>query len=365
MNVFISWSGDRGKVLAVALYDWLRRVIQPLKPWMSDESIPKGSQWTTELAKGLKEHDVGILCVTPESQEAPWLLFEAGALSKALDKARVYPILLGMDISELEGPLSQFQGTRFEKDDIFKLLKDLNGRLGTSALDLDVLKDAFERHWNELEQRVQWETAKITVLLDRASVKSVITTLTHHGYSTPLVGRCMHVSAGFESHSLYGAILPIVKRRLYIFGRKNRKLFDKEYRAFFSGLPDRLRNGFDFKCLFLDPSAPNSVISAAHRSSTFLEELNLSIEHATTVMREIGVDATDVFRFYSIHRPYALLVADDAVCVSPSKLGKDGKTEPYTNSPFSLCDAISPCGKNLIDVFLSFWNIGAKPPDIQ
>jgi hypothetical protein len=95
-NVFISWSGDRSEKMAAALYSWLPMVLQSAKPWMSKEDIEKGSRGLDEIGKALDAMSVGIICLTPENVEKPWILFEAGALSKAMgEKTRVCPYLFG------------------------------------------------------------------------------------------------------------------------------------------------------------------------------------------------------------------------------------------------------------------------------
>src|ERR1700684_2611083 len=85
-NVFISWSGERSIHIAEALRWWLKMVVQATKPFMSKTDIDKGSRWHIELAKALESMKVGIICLTPENLSASWLLFEAGALSKTMDK---------------------------------------------------------------------------------------------------------------------------------------------------------------------------------------------------------------------------------------------------------------------------------------
>ena len=94
------------------------------------------------------------MCVTSENQSAPWLLFETGALSKALDSARVCPLVLDIDPTELKGPLSQFQATRVTKSDIRALLSTLNRQLETPVADahLDTLHDVL---WPKLESKLK------------------------------------------------------------------------------------------------------------------------------------------------------------------------------------------------------------------
>src|SRR5262249_14346074 len=123
-NVFISWSGERSKMVAAALYDWLPMVVQSARPWMSEEDIEKGSRGLDEIAKALEALSVGIVCLTPENLDRPWILFEAGALSKALsDKTRVCPYLFGGLRSEnVKPPLGMFQTTEAVKDDTRKLV---------------------------------------------------------------------------------------------------------------------------------------------------------------------------------------------------------------------------------------------------
>ena len=46
LGVFISWSGERSKLLAREVVWWLPRVLSGIRPWMSDKDIPKGQRWS-------------------------------------------------------------------------------------------------------------------------------------------------------------------------------------------------------------------------------------------------------------------------------------------------------------------------------
>ena len=155
MKVFISWSGDISGKVARMLHDWLPSVIQSLEPYVSSEDIDKGRRWIADISGELEHSAFGILCVTKDSKDAPWLIFEAGALSKSVKQSRVAPFLFGVELSEIEeGPLSQFQATRFDKDDVNKLVHSLNSAGDVPSLDKGRLDNTFSRWWPELEAKL-------------------------------------------------------------------------------------------------------------------------------------------------------------------------------------------------------------------
>jgi hypothetical protein len=155
MKVFISWSGDMGKAVAEALCDWLPCVIQTVEPWVSSHDIERGARWNPALTKELELTKVGIICLTPDNLKAPWILFEAGALSKAVDATFVCPFLFRVENSDLEGPLAQFQTTRAQKQDTRELIRTINKSLGASALKEGTIDQVFEKWWPDLEQRLR------------------------------------------------------------------------------------------------------------------------------------------------------------------------------------------------------------------
>ena len=94
MKVFISWSGDLSHKVAIVIRDWLPAILQYVEPYVSSEDIDKGVRWSSDISKELDNSKFGILCVTKENFEAPWLNFEAGALGKSFETGRVSPFLL-------------------------------------------------------------------------------------------------------------------------------------------------------------------------------------------------------------------------------------------------------------------------------
>ena len=157
MKVFISWSGATSKALAEILRDWLPNVIQAIEPWMSAEDIDKGTWWFGELAGQLQEHRFGIICLNPDNIAAPWILFEAGALSKAIGKTYVCPYLFHLRPTDIPGnsPLAQFQASRSDKEDTKRLLITVNKALDKEALPEVRFNAIFEKWWPDLEEKLR------------------------------------------------------------------------------------------------------------------------------------------------------------------------------------------------------------------
>lgn len=154
MRVFICWSGERSKEVALALRDWLKKVIQCLEVFMSDVDIQVGEPWFTKIAESVNQTGFGIACITPENQKEPWLNFEGGGLLFALGKG-VCPLLIGLTRRELISPWDQLQFAIADKDGIRKMMQSLNDSVrGEGRLSEDNLKACFEVWWPHLEPKI-------------------------------------------------------------------------------------------------------------------------------------------------------------------------------------------------------------------
>ncbi|WP_421247229.1 toll/interleukin-1 receptor domain-containing protein [Aeromonas jandaei] len=154
MQIFLSWSGPRSYAIADALRNWLPKVIQSVRPWMSSEDISAGSRWLTEVSNKLDESRIGIICVTPENLSSPWLHFEAGALSKVLEQSRVCPLAFELTPGQISGPLSQFQSVTLDQAGVRKILFALNSELGERALQSTELDEIQSVWWPNLEAKI-------------------------------------------------------------------------------------------------------------------------------------------------------------------------------------------------------------------
>jgi hypothetical protein len=156
MKVFISWSGDLSRELAETLRDWLPCVLQSVKPFFTPNDTEKGTRWGHDIANELQGSSVGIFCMTKNNLNAPWIMFEAGALSKHIDSSKVCPILFdGVKNTDLVGPLTQFQTSIFSEIEIRKLIQTINNALPSGKLADKTLETTFEKFWPDLDQKIQ------------------------------------------------------------------------------------------------------------------------------------------------------------------------------------------------------------------
>ena len=153
MQLFIVWSGRTSEAIATALRDWLPDVINSIQPFASLVDMDAGSRWRTEVGTKLKEADFGIVCLTPSNLNSRWLNFEAGAISKALDEARVIPLLHDLANSDVRGPLAQFQMKMLDKRGVFETLATINKAL-VDSLPQARLERSFEVWWPSLEEKL-------------------------------------------------------------------------------------------------------------------------------------------------------------------------------------------------------------------
>ena len=153
MHVFISWSGELSKLLAEAIREWLPTMLQDVEPYFTPADIEKGAKWDNEISKHLEQSKFCIIALTRESLNSNWIMFEAG-ISRSVEKPRICTILFGIEATDLPGPLASFQGTKFTREDIYKLVQTINSNL-EKPIPQNALDKTFDKMWPDLEQIVR------------------------------------------------------------------------------------------------------------------------------------------------------------------------------------------------------------------
>ena len=127
-QIFISWSGENGKHISRILKNVLENDIfsQHLTCFVSDTDIASGEDWWNKIKKELKSAKLGIICLTKESTDSPWIHYEAGALVG--NNVRTIPLLFNCEINALKStPLNSRQSVKFhDKSKFFQMIRDIN-----------------------------------------------------------------------------------------------------------------------------------------------------------------------------------------------------------------------------------------------
>jgi len=170
-QVFLSWSGEQSRLIADALKQWLPRVFQGLRVWMSEHDIQAGERWRHTLYKQLETSNLGIVCLTPENLDSLWLVFEAGALSKAVNESRVIPYRFELKSTDIGPPLAQFQSVGADEKGTKSLIESIHAAIN-SPIPSSELPETFEVWWPHLEKFLSKITHRIDT--DRRSEREIL-----------------------------------------------------------------------------------------------------------------------------------------------------------------------------------------------
>lgn len=150
-QVFISWSGDRAKAIALVWKSLIEELFDVVDAFVSDSDISPGERGLNTIKEQLDGTSVGIPIVTRDNVNAPWINFESGALSKQVPNApvMVMPCLVDYeDPSELIGPLTQFQAKLLTKDGVGAILETI---ARANSIGWQRKKPGFEARWPHYE----------------------------------------------------------------------------------------------------------------------------------------------------------------------------------------------------------------------
>lgn len=159
MKVFLSWSKKPSEDYAKVIYEYLPMMINIKTEdiFMSKESINLGENGIGKINERLSESGFGLLFMTPNNKNETWLNFEAGAISKGLSTNRVTPLVFDAKTEEVlsGGPIANLQGIGYSKDNLLKIVLDINESLPKELLkDRVIVEKTFSILWSEISKKI-------------------------------------------------------------------------------------------------------------------------------------------------------------------------------------------------------------------
>lgn len=170
MKIFISWSGTLSEQVARVLKVWLKQhVHRTIEAFVSSVDIDMGTTWNSELRRELDEAAFGIICLTRENIDTKWIYFEAGVLSGKKQGANTAPFLIDVALTDIPtSPFRELMVTHYKKDDVRKLVRTINSKLGEDArLSPEMVDQHFDSTgWpalnREMEQLLQLHAQSVS-----------------------------------------------------------------------------------------------------------------------------------------------------------------------------------------------------------
>lgn len=154
MDLFLSWSGERSKKLALIFNEWVLNVLPTLDIYISLKQIKPGERWIDNIGRGLQNNYTGIFFLVRENISSPWINFEAGAISKNVENSRVIPLLHNLTPEEISSPLTQFQAMSIDKESIYNVIETINDSINDSRrINNEQLRKIFEKWYPDFQTK--------------------------------------------------------------------------------------------------------------------------------------------------------------------------------------------------------------------
>lgn len=354
-RIFISWSKAKSGEFAKITKYTLEKILPDANIFMSEEDIHAGEHVQEKIIDNIEQCDILILCFTAENKKSPWLLYEAGYAS-GLHKC-VIPFLFDKDYmwhSWIDNPMNvareiDFGKNSFEKDFCEAFSIDL-------TMDIEKCIEEFRKSIFAIKEQFRLVDSECEEFVERLiSIDKF--TITSPFYRDKVA----YFLSGFETFELWKAISQsflYTGKYLWIYGRKNMKLFGGNFNDLFEYLDKKTihpdMDGIDFKILFLNPNSDE--VRYAHIDQDIFEpELQATISRAK---KTIGSNLTlqKCCRMYSNRREEVIIRVDNCIIYSKPHFDINGSPNIMTNNKFEVFSAFSTKGQLCIQKYLEIWD---------
>ena len=355
MNVFISWSKAKGMKYALKTKTLLESLDPSIKAFVSEVDIHGGEDVQEKIIQKIIKCDKLVLCFTKETKKSPWLLFEAG-YARGLKKT-VIPMLFDDDPnwhSWVDNPMNVAREINFNHKNFTDVFFDCFGITGSEKNKKKLQR--YRKAILDIKDEYRHVDVQCEDFVDKLAHNEAFVV------ENPFYrDKTAFFLTGFESFDLYKSIIDsfmYTGKYLWIYGRKNMKLFGGSFSSLFKYLEEKASfdgmAGIDFRCLFLDPESPE--VEKAHlQQDIFKTELTVTISRAKTVVRD-NVQLQKCFRLYSNKREEIIIRLDNCIVYARPNFDANGYPQLLTNSGFEVFSVASEKGKECIKKYETVWN---------
>lgn len=355
MKVFISWSKVKSMHYAIRTKMLLESLDPTIEVFVSETDIHGGEDVQDKIIGKINECEKLVLCFTKENKKSPWLLFEAG-YARGLKKT-VIPLLFDDDPkwhSWIDNPMNVTREINFNHKNFSDIFLECFG-IPVSERNKQKLQ-RYRKAILDITDRFRKVDVQCEEFVDK-----LIDNETFVVESPFYREKTAFFLSGFESFDLYKALTDsfmYTGKYLWIYGRKNMKLFGGSFSSFFKYLEEKAAfegmAGIDFRCLFLNPDSPE--VERAHIQQEFFKsELTSTILRAKAVVKDIP-QLQRCFRLYSNKREEIIIRLDNCIIYSRPTFDANGYPQLLTNSGFEVFSAKSEKGIECIKKYEVVWD---------
>ena len=364
MKVFISWSKRKSMEMAIKTKELLERLNPEIEAFVSEVDIYGGEDVQKKIIEKIQDCDKLVLCFTKENKRAPWLLFEAG-FARGLERT-VIPLLFDGDPnwhSWIDNPMNVAREIKFSSDCFSSTLLTSFNIPDTSSAKKEVgnykksiinIKEKFRSVDIQCEDFVEKLIHNDAFVLENPFFRD----------------KAGYFLSGFESYELFKTIIDsflYTGKYLWIYGRKNMKLFGGSFKGFFKYLQEKASSdrpgmdGIDFRCLFLNPSS-DEVKKAHPQQHIFKNELEATLLRAKDVVGD-NERLRECFRLYSNKRDCIIIRIDETIIFSRPTFDANGMPQLLTDTGFEVFSTNSKKGKDCLAIFGNVWESAKVMPE--
>lgn len=162
-EVFISWSGEYSKDIASNLKNILELVFEneDITVFMSEKDIGSGAEWFQIIKSHLNNSCCVIIVLTKENLNAPWVLFEAGAMAMRYEEKRIIPLLFEVSI-KADNPLYHYNRIKYSKEGFDKMIFDIRSFCGFGNSTKKQLETILASLYNDFDNQIKNSVYKLS-----------------------------------------------------------------------------------------------------------------------------------------------------------------------------------------------------------